>query len=70
MEMGNPIPFETAKELCQEYRDTHGVEKFTQCWGCLKYSRQDPEKMCFHNGEDNRGCPMVNHLFDERLSGI
>jgi hypothetical protein len=70
MDRGRPIPFETAENLCEEYRDIHHVEKFTQCWGCLKFSHHDPLQMCFHNAEGNRGCPMVNRLFDEKFGAV
>jgi hypothetical protein len=66
LEQGPPIPFEMAQKLCEAYRNEHGVKKMTQCWGCLKFSHHDPYRMCFHNGEGNRGCPKVNRLFDER----
>ena len=40
----------------------------SQCWGCLRYSKEEPSKMCFYSEEDpmeNRGCRFVNKLFDE-----
>jgi hypothetical protein len=65
MDRGPPIPFEVARELCEAYRIEHGVKKFSQCWGCVKFSHGEPDKMCFASGEDNRGCPKVNRMFDE-----
>jgi hypothetical protein len=47
------IPLETAAELCKAYRDRHGARLFTQCWGCVKYSKGVPEKLCFYNPPNN-----------------
>ena len=66
--MQQHIPIEKAVELCREYRDKHKVRLFSQCWGCLKYSREEPTRMCFYNENDpteNRGCKFINKLFDE-----
>ena len=66
--MPKSIPLEKAVELCREYRDKHKVRFFSQCWGCLKYSKEEPGKMCFYNEDnptENRGCKFVNKLFDE-----
>ncbi len=62
-QMSKPIPFETAIELCREYRDKHRVRLFSQCWGCIKFSKE-PTKMCFSNTLENRGCKFVNELYD------
>ncbi len=59
----NPIPMEKAVELCKMYRDKHKVRLFSQCWGCLKFSKE-PSKMCFYNPPENRGCKLINNLFD------
>lgn len=58
------IPLLRAAELCKAYRDKHGAHLFTQCWGCVKYSKGDPEKMCFYNPPTNDGCKKVNELFE------
>ena len=66
--MPEEIPLERAIELCAEYRNEHKVRIFSQCWGCLKYSKEEPTKMCFYdekNPANNRGCRFVNRLFDE-----
>lgn len=62
------IPLEKAVELCREHRNKHKVRLLSQCWGCLKYSKEEPAKMCFYNEHapsENRGCKFVNKLFDE-----
>lgn len=56
-----------AFQLCEEIRKEKGVKLFSQCWGCVKFSKNDPDKMCF-NGTDNRGCKWVNERYDKRLN--
>ncbi len=63
--INNKISLEEAIKFCKKYRDEHKVRVFSQCWGCLKFSKQEPEKMCFYNPSDNRGCKFVNQLFDK-----
>jgi len=65
--MADQIPFEKAVALCKEYRDKHKVRLFSQCWGCLKFSGE-PNKMCFSNPPENRGCKFINELFDSQTS--
>jgi len=64
MSKSNPIHVDKAIELCKEHRDKRKVRMFSQCWGCLKYSKEEPSKMCFYNPPENRGCTFVNKLFD------
>ncbi len=63
MAKSESIPVEKAIELCKEYRDKHKARLFSQCWGCLKFSKE-PSKMCFYSPPENRGCKYVNELFD------
>jgi len=63
MAKSNPIPTDKAIELCREYRDSHKVRLFSQCWGCIKFSKE-PNKMCFYKPPENRGCRYINELFD------
>lgn len=58
------IPLDKAFELCRAHRDMKGVRLFSQCWGCVKYSKEDPEKMCFYNPPIHDGCKFVNKLFE------
>lgn len=64
MSKSNPITVDKAFELCKEHRDKRKVRIFSQCWGCLKYSKEEPSKMCFYNPPENRGCKYINELFD------
>jgi hypothetical protein len=57
------LSLEQAHKLCQAYTEKHKVRLFSQCWGCLKYSRDNPEKMCFYDPPDNNGCRFVNELY-------
>jgi hypothetical protein len=57
------ISFEQAKNLCQQYLEKHKARLFTQCWGCLKFSKQNPQKMCFYKPPNNNGCRFVNELY-------
>jgi hypothetical protein len=65
MPNSSSIPLEKAIELCKEHRDKHKVRLFSQCWGCLRFSKEEPGKMCFHNPPENRGCKFINELFEE-----
>ncbi len=58
------IPLEKAYELCKAHRDKHGVRLFSQCWGCVRFSKEVPEKMCFYNPPNNDGCKIVNKLYE------
>ena len=61
----NLISLEEAFKLCKKYRDEHKVRLFSQCWGCLKFSKEESIKMCFYNPPENRGCKFINAQFDE-----
>ena len=59
-----PIPREVAARLCSEHRAEHPVKLFSQCWGCLKASKGDETRMCYHHPPEFRGCAIVNRRFD------
>ena len=40
------LSMELASKLCQEIQDNQFIKIFTQCWGCVKFAKGDPEKMC------------------------
>ena len=65
MSDSNSISLEKAAELCKEHRHKHKVRLFSQCWGCLRYSKEDPYKMCFYDPPKNRSCKFVNKLYDK-----
>ncbi|MFX1312005.1 MAG: hypothetical protein ACFFHD_05285 [Promethearchaeota archaeon] len=68
----NPIPEDVALHLCEEIREQNHKKKFNlarwQCWGCMKYSnkKNDIRHRCIFNKEDNRGCHLVNKIYDDR----
>jgi len=69
-EIKKPIPEEVALQLCEEVRKRNSRKKFSlakgQCWGCMKYSNKkgDIKYRCIFANEENRGCHLVNKLFD------
>ena len=70
--MISPIPLEQALELCEEIRTKNQLKRWPfrtgkmQCYFCWRFSKQNPEKLCFSASVDLRGCRQVNKLFDER----
>jgi hypothetical protein len=52
-----------AYELCKAYREKNGVRIFSQCWGCVRYSKEVPEKMCFYKPPTNDACKHVNKQY-------
>ncbi|MFX1315396.1 MAG: hypothetical protein ACFE9T_05995 [Promethearchaeota archaeon] len=66
------IPEDIALRICEELREKNKKRKFSfakgQCWGCLKYSNKkgDVKYRCIFSKEDNRGCHLVNKIFDEK----
>ena len=61
---GQAIPRDTAFLLCEDIRKEKGVRLFSQCWGCVKFSKNNPDKMCFSGQPDYRGCKLVNDRYD------
>jgi hypothetical protein len=57
------ISLDQAVQLCRTYLEKHKARLFSQCWGCLKFSKNNPEKMCFHKTPQNSGCRFVNDLY-------
>ncbi len=62
LEPAAPLSLDQAIKLCQSYLETHKARLFSQCWGCLKFSKNNPEKMCFSSRPFNTGCRFVNEL--------
>lgn len=57
------ISLDKAIELCHFYRDKNRARLFSQCWGCLRFSKGQSEKMCFFKPPNNNGCVKVNEMF-------
>jgi hypothetical protein len=66
-----PISQENALALCQQIRAENANQFWStvawQCWGCMKFSKGNPAKMCFSNAPDNRGCQWVNQRYDQSM---
>jgi hypothetical protein len=60
----NPIPKDIALQLCAEIRKEKAGKLFTQCWGCVKATKGNPDKMCVNSRPDYRGCAQVNARYD------
>ena len=67
MEKGNSveaIPKEVAWQLCAEIRQENRGKWYTfaalQCWGCMKFSKGDPAKMCLSSKPGYSGCNLIN----------
>ncbi|MFB3890099.1 MAG: hypothetical protein ACE14S_11455 [Candidatus Bathyarchaeia archaeon] len=67
MSAEEPIPWETALELCGEIRKKKAGRLFTQCWGCVRFSKGEAAKMCFASRPHNRGCRLVNKRYVEAM---
>lgn len=63
------IPRDMALQLCNEIREENRGKWYSfawvQCWGCTKFSKGNPDKMCFSNKEGYRGCHLVNKRHDK-----
>ena len=40
------LPMDLAQELCEQIQRRQPIKLFTQCWGCVRFSKGDPQKMC------------------------
>ena len=61
------IPTDVALRLCEEVQKEKGVRIFSQCWGCLKFAKDEQLKRCFVTPSgDNRGCRFINARFDAK----
>ena len=63
------IPREIALKLGAEIREENLGKRFSmakmQCWGCTRYAKGAPDKMCVTNQEGNRGCNLVNKRYEQ-----
>jgi len=47
-ESSNPNPKDIALQICEEIRKVMSRRLFTQCGGCVKASKGNPEKICVY----------------------
>ncbi len=68
MTVHEPIPEETALQLCAAIHQQHQGKWWTlagmQCFFCLKFSNGDPAKRCVSSRPDFRGCNLVTACFE------
>ena len=62
--LSGAIPHEVALQLCAEIRREKEHKLFSQCWGCVKFSKGEVAKMCVSSRPDYRGCNLVNERYD------
>ncbi len=64
------VPRDTAIELCQQVRQRLSGKLFSfwkwQCWGCVKFTKGEIEKMCLFNDGAFNGCGLVNKEWARR----
>jgi hypothetical protein len=62
--------------LCKEINRKYSASRirflkfgYWQCWGCQRFGNKDGSysNICALNGEDNRGCRMVNSLYERNI---
>jgi hypothetical protein len=70
--MKKSIPDNVAVEICELIRERNKRKTLSfakgQCWGCMKYSikKGDVKARCIFSSPDNRGCQLVNKVFDNK----
>lgn len=71
MAITQAIPGDIALHLCAQIREENRHKRLTpaamMCWGCVKFSKGDPAKMCFSSQSDNRGCYQINARYDRQM---
>jgi len=64
------IPRETALRLCAQIREESRGKWYRfahlQCWGCMAYTKGDPDKICLRSPEGYGGCNLVNKRYAQR----
>ncbi len=59
------IPVGVAHDLCLSIRKEKAEHLFTQCWGCMRFAKDDESRFCYHSRADLRGCGLINRLYDQ-----
>jgi len=59
-----PITRESAMAICEKIRGEKARRIFSQCWGCVRFSKGDFSRMCASSKPDFRGCRLVNEVHD------
>ncbi len=68
-----PLDLQTALRVCREVqaevRGKPWSSAHWQCWGCVRFSHGDPEKMCISAQPGYRGCALVNRWLEKSGTG-
>ena len=64
------LSLQKAYAFCEHHREENKVRIFSQCWGCVKYSKEDPEKMCFYDPPNDNACKFVNRQAEKESTSI
>ena len=68
-----PITRGVALQLCAEIRQVNRRKRYSfarfQFWGCVTFTRGNPDKMCLNSKGGYRGCYMVNNRYAKRKKG-
>jgi hypothetical protein len=46
MSTDTALPMDLAQQICEQVQRSQPIKLFTQCWGCVTFSKGDPQKMC------------------------
>lgn len=69
MAQSTPIPYDVAAGLCTAIAAENRGKWYSfnawWCWGCMRASRNAPEKRCFAATPDCRGCAQVNRRYEK-----
>jgi hypothetical protein len=70
--MNKAISRETATRICEQVQTKNikkqfGISKM-QCWVCVKCTKGDPANKLFACQKDNRGCNLVNEVYDKQIT--
>ena len=64
------IPKDVALQIYAEIRQENRRKRLSlaavQCWGCFKFAKGNPAKMCIFSRLDNRGCNLVNKKYESQ----
>ena len=67
------ISRDEAVQLCEAIRVDNRGKWYSlarlQCWGCLKFSKSDPEKMCLRSQEGYDGCNLIKKCYAKQSGG-
>ena len=65
--IGDASVIEEALKLCEEVRRVNRNNWLSagrwQCWGCVKFTKGNPEKMCLKTPDGYDGCALVNSRY-------